>query len=339
MTQTSPAKVKVKEINQIGIAVWDVQKVAENYWNILGIGPWDIYEWEAPLTYDRTYHGKPSWAREKIALAQVGAVQLELCQPVDGDSVYHGFLTKHGEGLHHLNFAVDDVDETVEILAKEGFPSLQGGHFGPIEYKGAWNYIDTKPLRTIWEPAHKGKSMGAEPTRYPEKAQASPAKVKVKNIDLVAIVVKNVQKVIENYWNILGIGPWDIYSWEAPLVYDYRYYGKPAWSRAKVAVTQLGAVHLELIEPVDGENIHGDFLLEHGEGLHNLAFSAENLDDASRTAEILAKEGSPTLQSGRYGDNGAYYYVDIRPLRAIWELDCEPDNMGAEPTRYPQDSA
>jgi len=49
--------------------VKDVQATVENYWNILGIGPWEIYLWAAPLVYNRKYHDKPTWAREKIALA------------------------------------------------------------------------------------------------------------------------------------------------------------------------------------------------------------------------------------------------------------------------------
>jgi len=163
MAKTSSAKVKVTGINQVALVVKDVQKVVENYWNILGIGPWDIYPWEAPSVYDRTYRGKPAWAKEKIAVAQVGAVQIELCQPIDGDSIYQDFLIEHGEGLHHLNFLVDDVDETAEILAKQGFPSLQSGRWGDFAY----NNIDIKPLRTIWEVVHMGKRMGAEPTRYP----------------------------------------------------------------------------------------------------------------------------------------------------------------------------
>ena len=59
-------------------------------------------------------------------------------------------------------------------------------------------------------------------------APISPAKVKVAGINQVALVVKDLQKVMENYWNILGIGPWDVYSWEAPLTYDRKYYGRPA---------------------------------------------------------------------------------------------------------------
>ena len=40
MTQKSPGEIKAPALHQIGIAVRDVDKVVQNYWNILGIGPW-----------------------------------------------------------------------------------------------------------------------------------------------------------------------------------------------------------------------------------------------------------------------------------------------------------
>jgi len=165
MAQTSPAKVKVTSINQVALVVKDLQKVMENYWDILGIGPWDVYSWEAPLVCDRKYHGGPAWAKEKIAITRVGEVELELCQPIDGNSIYQDFLMEHGEGLHHLNFLVDNVDETTEILAKEGFPSIQSGHFGD---NGAFSYIDIEPLRTIWELDREPDNLGVELPRYPQ---------------------------------------------------------------------------------------------------------------------------------------------------------------------------
>ncbi len=128
----------------------------------------NVYDWEFPQLRDRRYHGKPAWAKVKLALTKVGTVELELVEHVDGDSIYQDFLREQGEGLHHLNFMVDDMDETAEILAKEGFPSIQSGRFGPSEQKGAYNYIDTKPLRAIWEAVHYPSNMGVEPTRYPK---------------------------------------------------------------------------------------------------------------------------------------------------------------------------
>ena len=335
MAQESPAKVKVKGINQVAIVVKDIQRTVENYWSILGIGPWDIYAWEAPTVYDRKYYGKPTWAREKIALAQVGAVQLELVQPVEGDSIYQDFLTEHGEGLHHLNFLVDDVDdldETAEILAEEGFPTSQSGRIGTSEDKGGYNYIDIKPLRTIWEPVHKSSHLNAVPTRYPGTEQESPAKIKVKGITQIALVVKDLQRTTENYWSILGIGPWDISMLEAPRV-KRTYYGKPAWAREKMGLVQVGGVQLELLEPVEGDSIYQDFITEHGEGLHHLQFRADDVDEA---AEILSEESFPTIQSGRAGppgQKGGYNYIYIEPLRAIWEP--VGKSKSGEPTRYP----
>ena len=337
MAQVSPAKVKVKEINQVALVVKDVQATVENYWNILGIGPWEIYSWEAPLVYDRKYHGKPTWAREKIAKAQVGAVELELCQPVEGDSVYRDFLMEHGEGLHHMNFVVDDVDETAEILAKEGFPTLQSGRVGSPECKAGYNYIYIEPLHTIWEPT-TSRGIALEHARYPDMTQTSPAKVKVKEINQVALVVKDVQATVENYWNILGIGPWEIYSWEAPLVYDRKYHGKPTWAREKIAKAQVGAVELELCQPVEGDSVYRDFLMEHGEGLHHMNFV---VDDVDETAEILAKEGFPTLQSGRRGPpeyKGGYNYIYIEPLHTIWEPVHKSKGADVKPIRYPKNS-
>ncbi len=39
MVKESPAKIKCKGINQIAIVVENLEQVAENYWNIFGIGP------------------------------------------------------------------------------------------------------------------------------------------------------------------------------------------------------------------------------------------------------------------------------------------------------------
>jgi hypothetical protein len=43
MGPTSLAKVKCKGINQIAIVVKNLELGAENYWKILGIGPWAMF--------------------------------------------------------------------------------------------------------------------------------------------------------------------------------------------------------------------------------------------------------------------------------------------------------
>jgi len=335
MTQPIPSKVKVESINQVAIAVWDLEVVAWNFWNILGIGPWETYLWEPPLIYDRKYYGKPSWAREKIALARVGNVQLELVQPVEGDSIYRDFLLEHGEGLHHINFLVDDVDEMAAKLTEAGFPSIQGAHYGSSEYRNGFSYHPIEPLRTIWEPVHIGGPKGVEPVWFADTSQPSPAEVKIEGINQIAIAVWDLEVVAWNFWNVLGIGPWETYLWEPPLIYDRKYYGKPSWAREKIALARVGNAQLELVQPVEGDSIYRDFLLEHGEGLHHINFLVDDIDEM---AAKLTETGFPSIQGAHYGPSeykNGFSYHPIEPLRTIWEPVHIGGPKGVEPVWIP----
>ena len=128
----------------------------------------NVYDWEFPQLRDRRYHGKPAWAREKIAMTQVEPITLELAQPVEGDTFYRDFIMEHGEGLHHLSFEVGNMEEVNKAL--ECFPSLQSAHGGPPGNEQAWayNYFDIKPLHCIWEPVWLGGGPIGEPIQYPE---------------------------------------------------------------------------------------------------------------------------------------------------------------------------
>jgi len=332
VTQESPAKVKVPKINQVAIAVWDIEQVTHNFWNILGIGPWETYNWEPPLIYDRKYYGKPSWAREKISLCRVGPVQIELVQPVAGKSLYRDFLNEYGEGLHHLNFLVEDIDKTSSLLAAQGFPSILSGRYGE---KCGFSYHPIPPLHTLWEPVCVGPK-SIQPIWLPDTSQPSPAKVKVTAVNQIAIAVWDLETVARNFWNILGIGPWEVYDWEPPMIYDRKYYGKPSWARERIALCRMGGgVQLELVQPVEGESLYRDFLNKHGEGLHHLNFLVENIDE---TMTQLTEEGYPSILSGRYGEKCGFSYHPIPPLRTLWEPVCAgPKSI--QPTWIPQPPA
>jgi methylmalonyl-CoA/ethylmalonyl-CoA epimerase len=66
--------------------------------------------------------------REEVASQEVitaflplGNTRLELLQPTGPDSPIAKFLAKRGPGIHHLCFAVDDLDDAVEDLKSRGF--------------------------------------------------------------------------------------------------------------------------------------------------------------------------------------------------------------------------
>jgi methylmalonyl-CoA/ethylmalonyl-CoA epimerase len=133
----------------VGLVVKDSEATARRYWEEFGIGPWRLYTLDPSNTPGLTFRGKPVQHAFRAALARIGDVTLELIEPLSGASVYTEHLATHGEGLHHLAFAVDDYDQTHEQLTSRGYAELQHGRpFDVNEY----SYFDTTPtLKFITE--------------------------------------------------------------------------------------------------------------------------------------------------------------------------------------------
>jgi hypothetical protein len=338
MPQPSPAKIKVSEVQQICIVCDDLQKTMEAYWNILGIGPWAIFEFGSHKVPAFKYHGKPAYARYRGAIAQVGPLEFELFETIEGDSVYQDWIDEHGEGLHHLKFVPDDVAKAEQLLVEQGFPVILSGGSGDYRF----SYLDIEPLRCIWEMSSRSRTDGPPKgaTFFPEDPKAqSPAKVKVSALKQVGICVKDAIRSAENYWNILGIGPWEIREWGTHALFDRTYYGRPGWGFERIAHAYLGDLELEFVQPVEGYSIYQDWIDEHGEGLHHLKFLCEDIDEV---VQALTEQGFPSIQGGHFGDPkekaGGFNYIDIPPLHCIWEPVHKPKSLPIAPiARVPAD--
>lgn len=55
------------------------------------------------------------------AFLPAGESRIELLEPTSEDSPVATFLRKRGPGIHHICFAVRDIDATVADLARRGF--------------------------------------------------------------------------------------------------------------------------------------------------------------------------------------------------------------------------
>ncbi|BBH18057.1 hypothetical protein Back2_23440 [Nocardioides baekrokdamisoli] len=74
-----------------------------------------------------TYRGAPADFVAHISLGYVGELQLELIQPVRGESIYSEFLFEHGPGLHHACWEVDDIATALGDLTPVQAGSMAGG--------------------------------------------------------------------------------------------------------------------------------------------------------------------------------------------------------------------
>ncbi|HWC08368.1 MAG TPA: methylmalonyl-CoA epimerase [Solirubrobacterales bacterium] len=93
-------------IDHIGVAVEDLDAA-------LG-----LYEssFEMPLAHRETVEEQGVEA----VLLDVGDGHVELLAPLGPDTPVGKFMAKNGAGLHHVAYAVDDIDATLEQLTAAG---------------------------------------------------------------------------------------------------------------------------------------------------------------------------------------------------------------------------
>lgn len=127
------------ELKQIGLVVEDMDKAVGRF-SALGFGPFSpkvlpdgVKEW---------IKGKPARADVLVKAAMMGNVELELCQPRSGDSPHRDFLESKGEGIQHVLFAVENLQEELDRLTGLGCSVLLRAKFGEGEDAGGLAYVD-----------------------------------------------------------------------------------------------------------------------------------------------------------------------------------------------------
>lgn len=144
---------------QVAYVVRDLEAAMKRHWEVFGIGPWDIYQFEAGKVQDYVYRGKPATHTCLIAVTWSGDTQLELMQPLTGYSIYDEHLEKHGEGLHHIKLFYADCKKAVADFARKGYPVIQSGRIDDDEHY----YLDTeKDFGYVIELGNAGRIRPAE---------------------------------------------------------------------------------------------------------------------------------------------------------------------------------
>jgi methylmalonyl-CoA/ethylmalonyl-CoA epimerase len=75
----------------------------------------------------------------KIAFLRGGSAEVELLEPTHADSPVGRFLSKRGEGLHHLSFLVPDLEEALKEAEAAGLELIdrsprEGSHHTRIAF-------------------------------------------------------------------------------------------------------------------------------------------------------------------------------------------------------------
>jgi methylmalonyl-CoA/ethylmalonyl-CoA epimerase len=99
-------KMNISHIEHLGIAVKSLETAIPYYEEILGFKCYSIEE-----VADQ---------KVKTAFFKVGQTKIELLEPTSPESTIAKFIEKRGEGIHHIAFAVDSVQKSLDEVAAKG---------------------------------------------------------------------------------------------------------------------------------------------------------------------------------------------------------------------------
>lgn len=130
-------------IDHVGVAVSDLDSATALYVGTLGM----------PMAHRERVDSQGVEA----ALLDVGDGHVELLQPLGADTAVGKFIERRGEGLHHVAYAVEDIEATLERLRDAGLElideqprvGIRGSRVAFVHPKATGSV-----LTEIVEPAH-----------------------------------------------------------------------------------------------------------------------------------------------------------------------------------------
>jgi 4-hydroxyphenylpyruvate dioxygenase-like putative hemolysin len=122
-------------------------------------------------------------------------------------------------------------------------------------------------------------------------------------VEQIGIVVRDADLAAKFFTSTFGWGPFKISEVEMK---GFTYDGRTGDCRLKMAFARCGDIEIELIEVLEGETPHSDFLRCHGEGMQHLRF---RVDDCDAMTAALAREGVDPLFHQRFPGIAAFAYM------------------------------
>jgi len=98
--------MNITHIEHIGIAVKNLEESINYYEKILGLKCYSVEEVKEQ--------------KVKTAFFMVGQTKIELLETTDAEGPIGKFIEKKGEGIHHLAFAVNGIENALDEVASKG---------------------------------------------------------------------------------------------------------------------------------------------------------------------------------------------------------------------------
>lgn len=142
-------------------------------------------------------------------------------------------------------------------------------------------------------------------------------------LDQVCYVTDDYKRTIAYFTEMLNMGPWTIIENSNDTAFHVKKDGEKVTEPWKfyIAFTQVGDMHVEVIQPEYGPDPYSDYLKERGPGIHHIKESIYSGDEDLREfIKELESKGHKLNYEGCYMED-IYYYVDtFKELGAYYEV-------------------
>ena len=122
----------LEKIDHLGIAVKSIDAAREFFEKVLGL----------------TCEGTETVESQKVKTAffSIGETHIELLEPLSNESAVAKFLEKNGEGLHHVAYRTDNIDEQLKRAEEAGCRLINST---PVEGAGGKKVAFLHPKSTL----------------------------------------------------------------------------------------------------------------------------------------------------------------------------------------------
>ena len=295
-----------KEVDQLLWVVSDLQRTVNGY-SELGFN--QVNQLGNTVVISEQKHDESGI---KLAVANLGGAHVNWVEPVDKGSVFSEFLIKHGEGAMALIHRFPDEQSAhneVKRLQTLGIGILEDMTIEVDGEEVSYILMDTGDkgkyvLGFTWG-IKRGHAFSGLETQNRHSMK----------LNQYAFAIRDPDPVSE-FWSSIGLPELEI---NHPELGNPMYYGKSTDHELIQGWQRHGSIAFEWCIPVKPPIVYEDHIKLHGEGIHHLAFSVQEMDPV---LEDFRARGFTVSMGGTWGEegkpgSGRYEYIDLEQVGGL----------------------
>lgn len=301
-----------RQVVEICFVAKDLDRTVD-YWEKLGLK--NIRRMGKQEVPGIVYRGGKSPLTLKMARGNIGGVRVTWIEPLRGSNDFDSFLKRHGQGVHHLTFAVkspDELNKQLQYFKAKGVGVVMEGTWKREHSEARFADLDTADrgggitFELLYDP-----ELPAEGT-YPASENEEP----FNKLTQYAFVVRDLRK-IGPFYEGLGFGSTacDYINYHSNPERYYR--GTPGKFEIYVGYWRWGTVNFEWIESAVGPSVFEEYLEHHGEGIQHMAVEVADMD---KSLAAMNARGVKVAQRGGFNyqnRTGRFAYIDTEPETGV----------------------